>query len=108
MGSAAEPVRLPCGCRRHGEGVQQEDPSRSAAYYLGNNVAYLVSRPEGLDAGNGTGPSFSTLMQWTYKDFTVESLNDLNNRRYLISLTQNIGFNVVAPAAGFLVTNCLS
>lgn len=80
--------------------------TRAAGYVLADNVAYLISRKEGLE-GNTFGPSFSTLNIFFFNDeMTVESYYDNNDRLHRGRVVQDFAAVVTAPAAAYKITGC--
>lgn len=75
------------------------------SYVLGNG-AYFVSRPSGLVGVEGAN-SFSTLQIFAYEDMTVEQFNDPANRRIEGRVTDNSVAAIVAPVAGYSITNVI-
>ena len=80
----------------------------SLGYVMPNGVAYLLAAPGRLDGLAGSR-SFSTVQLFFYKDeMTVETLYDLNNRRYLVRVVSNYVPIVATTLSGFYFTNCLT
>jgi hypothetical protein len=75
------------------------------SYVLGTG-AYFVSRPSGLVGVEGAN-SFSTLQVFAYEDMTVEQFNDPMNRRIEGRVIDNSVAAIVAPVAGYSITNVL-
>lgn len=73
-----------------------------------DDVVYLLSRPGGLVNKANTGPSYSTLMVFTYEDLTVETLDDRDNRRIEGHVVDDTAEEMVAPVSGFKFENVLS
>jgi len=68
---------------------------------------YLVSRPGGLVAKSNNGPSFSSLMCFTFEDMTVEDRYDRDNRRYEGNVVFDSYQGIIAPASCFCFTNVM-
>lgn len=73
-------------------------------FVLPSGTALLVSRPGGLEGVAGA-PSFSTLSVFAIEEMTVETLNDVNNRRVQVRVVENYTAEVTAPASGFMFQN---
>lgn len=86
--------------------TSQVAAARSSSYVLANNVAYVISRKEGLQA-NTFGPSFNTINCFFHQDeMTVESKYDDENRRFSGRVVQNFAAVVQAPITGYQITAC--
>lgn len=75
--------------------------SVSRSYVMETGIAYLLSRPGGLESISG-GPNFSTTCMFLYEDMTVETLKDTNNRRTSGNVVDDFAAVLTAPASGFL------
>ena len=78
--------------------------SATKAYALPNSYAIFTSRPGGLVGIEGVA-DFSTCHLFMYEEMTVESFNDVNNRRTTGRVTDDYTPALVAPASGYLVTS---
>jgi hypothetical protein len=86
----------------------KKNTSGTATYsYVLGNGAYFVSRPGGLVGVEGAN-SFATLQIFAYEDMTVEQFNDPVNRRIEGRVIDNSTPAVVAPVAGYLISNVLA
>jgi hypothetical protein len=80
------------------------DASLAKDYVVPDGEAYYLSRPGGMEGVYGS-PSFSTLTMFWYNDeMTVESKDDVDNRRLHGRVVQDVVFKVTAPASGFRIT----
>lgn len=67
----------------------------------------MFARPGGLMAPQG-GPSFSTIHCFLVEDMTVETIDDVNNRKFTSRVVNDWVPIVVAPVSGFLITSALA
>lgn len=76
------------------------------SYLMGNAVAALIARPGGLEAPEG--PQFSTISMFVHNemDMLSEKLEDIINKRTIISLVEGYDVQMTAPVTGFLFTSC--
>lgn len=81
--------------------------SATKTYAMDSNKALLVARPGELVGVEGA-PSFSTLHCFMREEMTVETKDDPDNRRKKGRIVEDFDAYVVAPASGFLFTNCRS
>jgi hypothetical protein len=78
-------------------------------YVMPTNVAYFIAAPAGSLDGMAGKRSYSTIQLFFYKDeMTIETLYDLNNRRYLVRLTTNYVPVIATTLSSFLFTNVLT
>ena len=84
---------------------RRDDATPTKTDVCADGVAYLLSRPGGLTSKANSGPSYSTLMCFTYEDMTVETLDDTNNRRVEGHVVDDTAEALVAPVSGFQFTN---
>ena len=87
--------------------TSKKGAARAAAYAMGENNCAMLARPGGLVSPAG-GPNFGTVTQFMYEEMTVESRDDPDNRRITGRVTEDYEIQIVAPASGYLLTNCLS
>lgn len=78
--------------------------TRTTSYCLPSGNAIFVSRPGGLVGMEGI-PEFSTFQYFMYEEMSVETLNDISNRRTLGRCVDDYANNIVASAAGYLATS---
>jgi len=74
---------------------------------LANSYGLLVARPGALVSNTG-GPNFSTCMGFFQEEMTVETLDDVPNRRKTGAVTDTYVYEITAPATGVCFTNCAS
>lgn len=74
---------------------------------LDSTKALLLARPGSLVADEA-GPNFSTCCIFAYEEMDTETLDDRNNRRTLVSVSDTYATKLVAPASGVLFTVCSS
>lgn len=72
-----------------------------------DDVAYLVARPGKLVAPSG-GPTYSSVILFTYEDMTTELKDDPDNRVVKGRVVDDIGARMVAPASCFKFKNVLA
>lgn len=79
--------------------------STTTEFVMPDGVAYLLSRPGGLEGLYGH-PTFSTVVIFTYRpeEMLPEHMTDQNNRLHLGRVIDNFAAVVVAPAAGVKIT----
>ena len=73
-----------------------------------DGVVYLVSRPGGLVSKASSGPSYSSLMCFTYEDMTVETKHDVDNRRHVGNVVIDSFEGIIAPASCFRFENVIA
>jgi hypothetical protein len=79
-------------------------------YVMPTGIAYFLAGTEdgGLEGIAGSR-SYSTIQLFFYRDeMTLETLYDLNNKRYMVRLTTNYVPVVATTLSAFLFTNCLT
>jgi hypothetical protein len=76
-------------------------------YAWDKNKAAMISRPGGLTSPEG-GVSFSTFHCFVHEEMTVETKDDVDNRRRVGRVVDDFVVQAVAPASGYLITNTLS
>jgi hypothetical protein len=80
--------------------------SDTLAYIMPNGIAFLLARPGKLEGIAGSR-SFSTVQLFFYRDeLTVETLYDVNNKRYLGRVISNYVPIVASTLSGFYFTAC--
>lgn len=67
--------------------------------------AFFLSRPGGLQGMEGI-PEFTTLQIFMLEEFTVETMDDKNNRRTVGRVVEDYGVELAAPASGYYLTGC--
>lgn len=79
-------------------------------YVMPNGVAYFLAGSEdGGIEGIAGNRSYSTVQMFVYRDeMSLETLFDLNNRRYMVRLTTNYSIVVATTLSGFYFTNALT
>lgn len=88
------------------KGTGQSSPAASPAYIWGNSIA-LIARPGSLNGGPIGSPSFSGLHLFFNEEMTVETMNDVDNRRINGRVVENYAVKPVAPVGVFFIDNCL-
>lgn len=88
--------------------TSRKTATRSASYALDSNTAYLIGRPEGLNSGNGVGPTFNTVTLFAFTEFEVEARDDPNNRRHEMRVVEDTAEVVTAPISGYYLTHVTS
>lgn len=81
--------------------------TESLSYVLGEDEAYLIARPGGLEGVEGT-PSFSTLQGFFFEEFTVELKQDPDNRRTQGRIVSHYDIEVVSTLSGVRFTQLTS
>ena len=66
----------------------------------------ICSRPGGLVGFQG--PNFSTCVLFAKEEMTSERYDDAQNRRTIISVTEDYAAQVIAPVSGVVLTNLMS
>jgi hypothetical protein len=80
--------------------------SDSLAYVMPDSIAFLVARQGKLE-GIAGHRSFSTVQLFFYRDeMTVETLYDVNNKRYLGRVISNYIPVIASTFSGFYFTSC--
>lgn len=78
----------------------------TTSYVMPNGVAYLLARPGKL-VGLAGSRSFSTVQAFFFRDeMTVETLYDVNDKRYIASVISNWQPVVATTYSGFQFLNC--
>jgi hypothetical protein len=101
----------------YGVDIQVEDAVRVSSrkgaatdalgYVMPDGVAYLIAR-QGKLQGIAGSRSFSTIQVFFYKDeMTVETLYDINNKRYMGRVISNYVPIIATPYSGFRFTRVL-
>jgi len=85
--------------------TSRKGATRAVSSVFPTDKACLCSRVGELEGVAGA-PSFSTVVVFAYEEMTVQTKNDVDNRRTLGRVVENIAAKVVAPASGVLFTNC--
>lgn len=65
---------------------------------------FLAARPGEL-VGVAEAPNFSTCVIFAQEEMTVETMEDVNNRRVVGRVVENVVAKIVAPVSGVLFTN---
>lgn len=80
--------------------------TRVAAGVLGDDVAFLVSRPGRLVGENAMAPNFAaaSLFVWKQEEMAAASYHEPWNERTLLGLKDTRQFQLTAPAAAYLFT----
>jgi len=80
----------------------------SLGYVMADGDAYLLATPESL-VGLAGSRSYTPVQLFFYKDeMTVETLYDVNNKRYLARVISNYAVVIATTYAGFYFTGVLS
>lgn len=82
--------------------------TKVSSFVLADTTPFICSRPGGLEAPAGEGPSFSTCTLFALEDMTVETKDDPDNRRHQGRVVSDIQALLTAPAAGFLFTDAVA
>lgn len=81
--------------------------TKAVDYAMSSNDLVMLARPGGLVSAAG-GPNFGTVSLFMYEEMTVEQRDDPDNRRIKGRVVEDYIPEVVAPASGYYLTNCLS
>lgn len=84
--------------------TNKKGATTARAYCLPSGNAEFMARPGGLLGMEGI-PEFSTFQMFCYEEMTVETLNDVNNRRTVGRVVDDITPALVASASGWLLTS---
>lgn len=77
-------------------------------FVMPDGMAYLLATPDSL-VGLAGSRSYTPVQMFFYKDeMTVETLYDVNNKRYLARVITNYVIVIATTYAGFQFTNCLN
>lgn len=77
-------------------------------YVMPDGTAYLLATPDAL-VGLAGSRSYTPVQLFFYKDeMTVETLYDVNNKRYLARVITNYTVVIATTYAGFYFYNCLN
>ena len=68
--------------------------------------AVICSRPGGITAMQG--PNFSTCVLFAKEEMTAETFDDAQNRRTVLSVTEDYCAKVIAPVSGVVLKNLFS
>lgn len=79
----------------------------TSTYVVPAQTMVFASRPGGVMGMEGI-PEFSTSQLFMFSEMEVESKYDADNRRHQGRVIEDYGFNVAAPASGYLVTGATS
>lgn len=79
----------------------------SPGYIKGSNTAWLVARPGQL-VGTEGAPSFSSCHLFVYEEMTVESKDDVDNRRHTGRVVDDRGVKMVSGASAFKIKSLFS
>lgn len=99
------PVEIEDTVVNRGKPTPNDDFSNSS-YLQPNGNAVLLGRPGDLVGSEGT-TDYSTVQFFMYEEMSSETFTDTENRKILLSLTEDYDVQVVAPASGYLLTGCL-
>ena len=72
------------------------------------DMALVLARKGGLVSPAAGGPSFSTVHLLMYEEMTVESRDDVDNRKVKGRVVEDYDVQLVAPITGYLITNMFS
>jgi hypothetical protein len=87
--------------------TNKKGATKAAGYALSSNYLAMLARPGELTSIAG-GPSFSSIHVFAYEEMTVESRDDVDNRRIHGRVVEDNGVEMVSPASSALITACLS
>ncbi len=87
--------------------TSKKGATKSVSYCLGDGKIIFLGRPGALVGMEGI-PEFSTCQLFVYEEMTVESKNDVDNRRTMGRVVDDLDVQLVAPASGYLVTAATS
>jgi hypothetical protein len=73
-----------------------------------DNKAVLLARNSKDLVNVDFASNFSTVHIMSYQEMQTETLDDVNNRRHTLRVTDYYGVEMVAPVSGFLITNLFS
>lgn len=77
--------------------------TRAAGYVIPDNVAVIAARPDAIVPAGG--PTFNTCTLFMYEEMTVETFNDVNNRRLDGRVVEDYVPLLTAPQSGWLITS---
>lgn len=83
--------------------TSKKGATRAVSQVLAVSTPFIAARPGELE-GVADAPNFSTCVGFVKEEMTVETLNDVNNRRVTGRITDDYVYKMVAPASGFLFT----
>lgn len=81
--------------------------TKTTGYCCPAQTAVVMARPGSLMGMEGI-PEFSTIQGFFYEEFTVEQMDDVNNRRTVGRVVEDYTPALVAPASGYLITSATS
>ena len=81
--------------------------TKTTAYAMPTTNAIFLSRPGGLEGMQGI-QDFSTAQIFMYEDMTVETLNDVNNRRVVGRVVDDFSPTLVTSLSGWYLTGITS
>lgn len=87
--------------------TSKKGATKATTYCLPTTNAIFMARPGGLMGMEGI-PEFSTFQQFVYEEMTVETMNDVNNRRTVGRVVDDFASALVSSASGYLVTTISS
>jgi len=73
------------------------------SFAMSEGNVFLLARPGGIEAVAGGGPSFSTVTIFFKEEMTVESKNDVDNRRWDHRVVDHFDAVMTAPVSGFFI-----
>lgn len=87
--------------------TNQKGAARSASYVASADDAYLMARPGELKSPYGS-PSFCAVHIFAYEEMTAETKDDVDHRRQVGRVVEDIAVKAVAPAALCRATDCVT
>jgi hypothetical protein len=81
--------------------TERSASTTTSSFALSEGNAFLLARPGGIEAVAGGGPSFSTVTVFFKEEMTVESKNDVDNRRWDHRVVDHFDVVMTAPVSGF-------
>ena len=75
--------------------------TQTSSFVLSEGNVFMMARPGGIEAVAGAGPSFSTVTIFFKEEMTVESKNDVDNRRWDHRVVDHFDAVMTAPVSGF-------
>lgn len=83
--------------------TSRKGATAARSFVMGDSSAAMCARPGGLEGQEGA-PSFSTLTCFMLEEFSVETKEDVDNRRVTGRVVEDWDMVMTAPVSGFLFT----
>ena len=83
--------------------TSKKGATRAEGFVFDDDKIVLCARPGALVGIEGS-PTFNTMTLFAQEEMTVETLNDVNNRRVMGSVVDTVSEILTAPASGYLIT----